>query len=61
MQTQKIIQMNLHTKRKQTHRLREPAYGYQRGKGAGRGSWEYGVNSYTLLYIKIDKQQGPTV
>ena len=53
--------MNLHTKRKQTHRLREPAYGYQRGKGAGRGSWEYGVNSYTLLYIKIDKQQGPTV
>ena len=48
----KRIQMNLYTKWKQTHRLREQAYGYQRGKGAGRGSWEYGVNSYTLLYIK---------
>ena len=32
----KIIQMNLFTKQKQTHRYRKQTYGYQRGKG-GRG------------------------
>ena len=28
----KMIQMNLSTKEKQTHRLRKQIYGYQRGK-----------------------------
>ena len=29
----KIIQMNLHTKQKETHRHRKQTYGYQRGEG----------------------------
>ena len=33
-----IIQMNLFTKQKQTHRLREQIYGYQGRKGRGRDS-----------------------
>ena len=32
----KIIQMNLFTKQKQTHRHRKQSYGYQRGKGGGQ-------------------------
>ena len=28
-----MIQMNVFTKQKQTHRLRKQTYGYQRGKG----------------------------
>ena len=31
-----MIQMNLFTKQKQTHRYRK-LYGYQRGKGVGEG------------------------
>ena len=30
-----MIQMNLFTKQKETHRHRKQTYGYQRGKGAG--------------------------
>ena len=30
-----MIQMNLFTKQKQTHRHRKQTYGYQRGKGRG--------------------------
>ena len=33
----KIIQMNLYTEQKQTHRHRKKTYGYQRGKGRGYG------------------------
>ena len=33
----KKTQMNLFTKQKQTHRLRETNYGYQRGKGGREG------------------------
>ena len=33
----KMIQMNLFTKLKQTHRHRKKPYGYQRGKGVGDG------------------------
>ena len=33
---EKIIQMNLFTKQKQTHRHRKQIYGYQRGKVRGR-------------------------
>ena len=31
----KMIQMNLFTKQKETHRLRERTYGHQRGRGGG--------------------------
>ena len=31
----KMIQMNLFTKQKQTHRHRKQTYGYQRGRGGG--------------------------
>ena len=44
--------MNLFTKQKQTHRLREGIYGY-RGEGRGGGIVrECGINIDTLLYIK---------
>ena len=33
--TQKMIQMNLFTKLKQSHRHGKQTYGYQRGKGEG--------------------------
>ena len=46
----KMIKMNLFTK--QTHRLREWTYGYE-GEGWGEGiDWEFGVDMYTLLYLK---------
>ena len=38
--------MNLFTKQKQTHRLRERIY------GEGRIVTEFGINIYTLLYLK---------
>ena len=48
----KMIQMNLFTKQKQTHRLREQTYGY-RGEGRGAGiDWEFENDTYTLLYLK---------
>ena len=43
--------MNLFTKQKQAHRHRKQAYGYQRGKG-GEISWEFGIDVYTLWYLK---------
>ena len=36
VESKKLIQMNLHTKQKQTHRLWEQTYGHQRGKIVGR-------------------------
>ena len=54
-----MIQMNLFTKRKQTHR--ERIYDYQQGKMGGRdsqGLWDRHV--HTALF-KMDNQQGPTV
>ena len=56
-----MIQMNLFTKQKQIHRHRKQAYGYQRGNVGGGINQEFGFNRYTLLYIKLDNQQGPTV
>ena len=45
--------MNLFTKQKQTHRLREQTYGYQGERGVGGGiDWEFGIDIYTLLYLK---------
>ena len=38
-----MIQMNIFTKQKHTHRLRKQTYGYQRGEGMGRdklGVWD---------------------
>ena len=40
--------MKLFTKQKQTHRLRKQIYGYRREVI----NWEFGINIYTLLYIK---------
>ena len=36
VESKKVIQMNLFTKQKQTHRLRKQTYDYQRGKVGGR-------------------------
>ena len=41
--------MNLITKQKQRHR--KQIYNYQKGKERGI-NWEFGINRYTLLYIK---------
>ena len=46
-----MIQMNLFTKQKETHRYRKQICGYQRRKGGGI-SLEFGINRDTLLYIK---------
>ena len=43
--------MNLFTKQKETHRLRERTYGFQRGEEEGSDS-EFGMDLYTLLYLK---------
>ena len=50
--------MDLFMKQKPTHRHREQIYGYW-----GKGWWggivrEFGIDMYTLLYLK-HKQQGP--
>ena len=46
--------MNLFTKQKQTHRHQKQTYGYQRGQRGWGGeiSQEFGINRYTLLYVK---------
>ena len=40
--------MNIATKQKQTHRHRERTYGYW----GGGINWEFGIDLYTLLYLK---------
>ena len=52
-----MILMNLLTKQKETHRLREQNYGCRWG-GTIR---EFGMDMCTLLYLKWNKQQGPAV
>ena len=47
----KMIQMNSHTKQRETHRQRKQTYGYQRGRQEGINQ-EFGINRYTLLHIK---------
>ena len=42
--------MNLFTK--QSHRCRKQTYGYQGGRGGGI-NWEFGIDIYPLLYIKL--------
>lgn len=35
------------------NRLREQIYGHQSGRAGGGGiDWEFGINQYTLLYLK---------
>ena len=46
-----MIQLNLSTKEKQTHPLREQVYGCQ-GRRMWRKDREFGINMYTLLYLK---------
>ena len=55
-------QMNLFTKWKQTHRVRDKrtVTTGEGWRGAGRHSQTVGINIYTLLYIQ-NSQQGPTV
>ena len=50
-----MIQINLFTKQKQTHKLRERTYGYwSGGEGWGGGGKirEFGIDMYTLICIK---------
>ena len=47
-----LILMFNKAKQKQTHRLREWTYGYQRGRVGGGIDWAFGVDMYTLLYLK---------
>ena len=47
----KKTQMNLFTKQKQTHRLREFTVTSREGRQRGT-DWELGIDVYTLLYLK---------
>ena len=48
-----MIQVNLFTKQKQTHRYRKQIYSQQREKGQGQIiNQEFGISKYKLLYIK---------
>ena len=45
--------LKYHAKQKQTHKLREQTYDYQRGNlGRGGINREYEINTCTLLYVK---------
>ena len=48
----KMIKMNLYTKQKQTHRLREWTYGTKGERWRGGLACEFGIDMYTLLYLK---------
>ena len=52
LKKQRMIQVNLFTKQKQIPRLRERTYGYQGGGWGGGIEWEFGIDMYTLLYLK---------
>ena len=48
-----MVQMNLFTKQKQSHRCRKPTYGCQ-GRSKQRKEtihWDIGIDIYALLYI----------
>ena len=53
-----MIQMNLFTKQKWTHKHRKQTYDYHRWEGDKLEVWD--KNIYTTI-CKIDNQQGPTV
>ena len=57
---EKMIQVNLFTKLKQNHRLREKIYGYQ-GEGWKEGIVrEFGMDMDTVIF-QMNNQQGPTL
>ena len=63
VESKKMIQMNLFTKQKHTHRFWKQTYSYQLPKGKGGGGdklrvWDWHI--HTTIY-KIDNQQGSTV
>ena len=47
-----MVQTNLFTKQKYSHRYREQTYGCQEGKSGGGLNWEIVIDIYTLLFIK---------
>ena len=48
-----MMQMNLLTKQKETHKRREPTFGCPGQEGWGEGIVrEFGIDMYTLLYLK---------
>ena len=57
----KKVSMNLFTKLKQTHRLREWTYDYQAGKEVGRDTLRVGIDIYSTAIFKIINQQGTTI
>ena len=60
-----VVQMNLFTKQKQTHRLRERTYSNRQAQGVDRGSaeggidWEFRTDNVHAAVFKTDKQRGP--
>ena len=48
----KMIQMDLFSKEKQTHRYRKLTYGYQEETWQGGINQEFGINVHTLLYTR---------
>ena len=56
MESKKVIQTNLLTKEKQTHRHRKRTYGYQSLGGCGINQ-EYGINRYAPSYITYIKNK----
>ena len=53
VKSKKIVQKNVFTKQKQTHRHRKQTYGYQGVTGGI--NWEIGIDMYTTIY-KIDNK-----
>ena len=50
---ERIIQMNLFTKQKSRLTVLENEFMVTGGKGGGGGiDWEFGIDMYTLLYLK---------
>ena len=46
-----MVQMNLLTKQKHSHRCRKRTYSYRGGRGKGT-NWETETDLYTQLYVK---------
>ena len=58
-----MIQMNLFTRQKETHRHIKQIHSDKGGEKVMKGgiNYEFGISIYTLLYIKTDNQQDPIV
>ena len=44
--------MNLLTEQKQVHWVREQTYGYWKEEWWGEIDWKFGIDMYTLQYVK---------